>query len=166
MYWFWWPITLLTVGTFTAVHLYCTARANGRTASSAVALGAGSVAALALVAIPLALAGHTPCSDEGADVISPHLLIVGALLIVWAIVLCGLYWSAGAEGGHDFVAPIATVVGTLVGLFFETFVAYLSLDNYCRTGSRNGLVAQLGAAVLVALIVGTITLFVRRLRPA
>lgn len=156
MYWFWWPITLSAAATFTALHLYYTARSNLSSRRHALTFAFAAVGCVAIVSIPLALAGDTPCSDEGADVVMPNLAVTVPLMIGWLVVLCGLYSMAGADGLLGIVAPVAAVVVTLAGLFLETFIAYLSLDNYCRTGSRNGLNAQLGTAALITVLGGLV----------
>jgi hypothetical protein len=166
-YWFWWPITIFGIATFSAMHLYYEAGANLRSRITRVALAIAAIGGIAAVSIPLAIAGSTPCSGEGADLISPNMILVGLLVIVWGVLLCALYAAAGVEGLRGLIAPGVTVVAMLVGLFVETFVAYLSLDNYCRTGSRTGLYGQFGVAVFVALTIGTVMILVMRgLRPS
>lgn len=162
VYWFWWPITICTAATISASLLYYRATTNGRPFRNRLAIVAASLGALALVVIPLALAGNTACNEDGVNVAEPNLALLGFAVLVWGVILCILSSAAGATELREMVAPGVIVGGTLLGLILEPFVAFLSLDNFCRTGSSNGLYGHAGAAILVALAIGAVMLAIMR----
>jgi hypothetical protein len=162
VYWFWWPITICTAGALSASLLYYRAAANDRPFRDRLAIVVASLGALALVVIPLALAGNTACNEDGVNVAEPNLALLGFAVLAWGVILCILNATAGARELRDMVAPGAIIGITIVGLLFEPFVAFLSLDNYCRTGSSNGLYGQAGAAILVAVMGGAVLVAIMR----
>lgn len=63
---FYWPITVATAISATAMCLYCTAARNGEDAGRSAGIALGGILAVAVSLAPLApTLGHVRCNDEG-----------------------------------------------------------------------------------------------------
>lgn len=154
--WPWWPITTTTLLVAVAIYLYHRAARNSRS----VAVRSGIVAALIVLfplpALYVMVAHATSCNDNGyttgggSESSGGMLLLLGGTLVgaVWLLTL-----AAGEPPGRSWRLPAMLIGGIAVGLLVEGMISFGGLSSYCD-GSASVLQQQVGAAIIVPLVVG------------
>lgn len=156
---FWWPITLLTVGSATTLHLYHVAR---RPTSYRLAVSLIGLFVWILPVIPLVLGTDTICADldifNSGTTSAPFLAL---MLCATLFSLVGAYWLAGVGRVEALVTSSIMILVAGVGYLLETPFAFVGIAAYCG-GTPRLLYVQSLSAILAFLL--PVTLFVIRER--
>lgn len=152
---FYWPITVATATTATAMYLYCTAVRNSQDPRRSAGLAVGGVLALGVGLAPLApTVGGVRCTEDGhLRTFDPEWALVALLMCVTLVGLWLLFMQAGNASSESWIPAIVTVLVTGGGLVFEFALSETTAEVSCGSGAPVSY-GQVGAAILIAVVTG------------